>query len=86
MPSMPKKSASESVSAWGRKTVRLRCPPETRYTKMRHEATLLGSLVVAIAALGSYIVTTTVAALPTYIPLGHPSVCLYKAAESSSAR
>jgi len=30
-----------------------------------HEDTLLGSLVVTIAALGSYIVTTTIPALPT---------------------
>jgi hypothetical protein len=62
------------------RTVRLRFPLETQYTQICHEATLLGSLVVAIAALGSYIVTATVAALPTYTPLGQPSVCLYKAA------
>jgi hypothetical protein len=53
--------------------VRLRFPLETPYNQKRHEDTLLGSLVVAIAALGSSIVTTTVFALPTSTPLGQPS-------------
>ena len=48
---LAKKSASESVSAYGMQTARLRFPfpPEIPYTQRRHEATLLGSLEVVIA-------------------------------------
>jgi hypothetical protein len=53
------KSANEASLPKGRKTVRLRFPPETRYTQMRHEAPLLGSLEVTTAALESSIVTSS---------------------------
>jgi len=54
--------------------VRLRCPLEPQSTQRRHEDTLLGSRMVAITALGSSIVTTTITALPTATPAGHPSL------------
>ncbi len=41
-----------------------------RYTPVHHEATLPGSLEVVIAALGSYIITSTDCALPLYAPMG----------------
>src|SRR5262245_6237469 len=60
----PQKKRPRIVSAWGMKTVRLRFPLGINILKRGHGETRLGSLVVAIAALGSYIVTTTNLPLP----------------------
>ena len=73
----PQKKRTRIVSPCGIKTVRLRFPLGIHILKGGHGETLLGSLVVTIAALGSYIVTTTHFPLPgpTCLGMCAPSVC-----------